>query len=92
MQITTVMKMRILNNKKKEKFLHKYFSKFINTKLIQEIEKNEQKKHIDRNWKKLYDPEMSKLFKVKLPKEYLKHFVKIYPKNDNHNIVEEFGK
>lgn len=32
---------------------------------------------------------MSKLFKVKLPKEYLKHFVKIYPKNDNHNIVED---
>ena len=79
-------------NEKKEKFLHKYFSKFINTKLITEAEKNKQKKYIDREWRKFYDPEMSKLFKVKLPKEYLKYFVKIYPKNDNHNIVEEFGK
>lgn len=79
-------------NEKKEKFLHKYFSKFINTKLIVEAEKNKQKQYIDKEWHKFYDPEMSKLFKVKLPKEYLKHFVKIYPKNDNHNIVEEFGK
>jgi hypothetical protein len=80
-------------NEKKEKFLHKYFSKFINTKFIQEIEKNKRKKSLMKwNWRMLYDPEMSKLFKVKLPKEYLKHFIKIYPKNDNHHIVEEFGK
>jgi len=79
-------------NGKKENFLHEYFSKFINTKLIQEIEKNKQKRHINRNWRMLYDPEISKLFKVKLPNQYLKQFVKIYPKNDNHNIVKEFGK
>lgn len=79
-------------NKKKERFLHNYFSKFINTKFLKEIEKNGQLKHIEWNWRMFYDPELAKLFKVKLPKEYLKHFVKIYPKNDNHNIIEEFGK
>lgn len=79
-------------NKNKEEFLHQYFSRFINTELIQEIENNRKKRYINSNWRMLYDSKMAKLFKVKLPRQYLKQFVKIYPRNDSHNIVMEFGE
>lgn len=78
-------------NTKKEQFLHKYFSNFINTKLIQRIDKNKQKRHIDWNWRMFYDPKISELFNVKLPSEYLKQFIKIYPTCEKHNIIHTYG-
>ena len=79
-------------NKKKEEFLHKYFSNFINTEIIQTIEKNDKKYILNWEWKQFYDPKMIKLLKVKLPSEYLKYFSKIYPTDKEHNIIHTYGK
>ena len=79
-------------NKKKELFIHKYFSNFINTKIIKKIEKNNKKKYLDNEWHKFYDPKIKNLLKVKLPSEYLKYFSKIYPIKEDHNIVNIYGK
>ncbi len=78
-------------NKKKIKFLDKYFSKFINIEIIKFIKKKDNDHMLSRDWKKFYDPELSKLLKVKNASEYLKYFSKIYPIHKDHKIIHTYG-
>jgi len=78
------------HNERKERFLNKYFSQFINVKQIREIIKKDKKEPLDWDWRRMYDPALISFFGVKEPKDYLKHFVDIYPKKVEHHIVETY--
>jgi len=82
----------LIKNKDKLKKIDKYFNKFLNIKTIKKIIKNKKKKHLDRDWEKTLDDDVVNLLEIKEPDEYLKHFIKIFPYDKNHNIIEEYGK
>jgi hypothetical protein len=81
----------LIKNKNKLDSLDKYFNQFINIKTIKQIIKNNKKEKLDWDWSKMIDLNLVKLFKMKQPLEYLKHFEQIYPYDKNHEIIEEYG-
>ncbi len=85
----TIAKKR--KNKMKMRFIKKYFSQFFNTKIMDTIQKKGKKHILNWDWRKFYDPQMSKLLKVKHPYEYLKYFTKIYPMKSDHTIIQSYG-
>ena len=78
-------------NKRKIQFIHTYFSRFINTKIIRTIEKKGKKNLLNWNWRQFYNIQMSKLLHVKCPSTYLKYFTKIYPTKKEHTIIQYYG-
>lgn len=82
---------KLIKNNDKIKKIDKYFGKFLNVKTIKKIIKNNKKRHLDWDWEKTLDNDVVNLLGIKEPDEYLKHFIKIFPYDKNHNIIEEYG-
>ena len=81
----------LIKNKDKIKNIDEYFNKFINIKNIKKIIENNHKHHLDWDWTKTLDKNVVELLGIKDSDYYLKHFVKIFPYKNEHNIVEEYG-
>lgn len=82
---------RLIKNEKKLKQTDKYFNQFISVKTINKIIKNNKKGHLDWDWGKTQDPKVVELFQLKPGKKYLMHFTDIFPYDEDHQIVMEFG-
>jgi hypothetical protein len=82
---------KLIKNKDKLKMIDKYFNKFFNIKIIKKIIDNNKKNYLDWDWNKTYDENFCELVELKKLSDYIEYFVDIYPKNDSHNIIKEFG-
>jgi len=83
---------RLLHKKKNMlKQIDKYFNKFLNVRTINRIIKNNKKRSLDWDWEKTIDPVVVELFGLKDIGDYISRFKKIFPHNNDHQIVEEYG-
>ena len=81
----------LIKNNDKIKNIDEYFNKFLNIKIIKKIIEKKHKRHLDWDWSKTLDKNVVELLGIKDSDYYLKHFVKIFPYKNEHNIVEEYG-
>jgi hypothetical protein len=81
---------KIVKNKEKIVNIEKYFSNYIDIKMIKRIIKNNKKQSLDWDWMKTYDEEFVKLVGIKEAEEYMEYYEKIYKYDDKHKIVEEY--
>ncbi len=81
----------ITKNKDKLKQIDKYFNLFFDVKTVKKIIANNKKRFLDWDWNKTYDDQVVELLGLKNFIQYLKHFVKIFPFDSEHKIVEEYG-
>ena len=81
----------LIKNNNKIKNINEYFNNFINIKNIKKIIEKKHKDDLDWNWAHTLDETVVELLGIKDSDYYLKHFVKIFPYNNEHNIVEEYG-
>jgi hypothetical protein len=82
----------LIKNSDKIKKIDKYFNKFLDIKTIKKIIINNKKHHLDWDWESTLDNNVVNLLGIKEPGEYLNHFVKIFPYDKDHNIIEEYGE
>ncbi len=81
----------LIKNKEKWRKVERYFDQFLDTKNIKKIIKNKKKKMLDWDWTKTLDPKVVKLLGLQPIKKYLKYFENVFPYNEKHYIIEEFG-
>lgn len=81
----------LTKNESKQKFLKKYFSRFINVKILDKIAQNGKKIYIDWDWNNTLDPKFSDLIELTSPQEILNYFAEIFPIDATHDISEIFG-
>jgi hypothetical protein len=83
--------MSLTKNKEKQLFIKKYFSNFINIKIIDKIIKNHKKSELDWNWKITCDNELEKILLVKNTKEIFDYFYDIFSASLENNITEIYN-
>lgn len=81
----------LIKKQNKLKMVDRYFQQFMDIKIIKKIIKNNKKERLDWDWNKTLDNDFVKLISLKKFSEYINHFIEIYPVDDIHDIIEEYG-
>lgn len=83
--------MSLTKNETKIKFIKKYFSNFMNVKIIDKIIKNNKKEHLDGDWSNAFDTNFIKLIDLSNSSQILEYMKNIYKYNEEHEIEKEFN-
>ncbi len=83
--------MSLTKNKKKHLFIKKYFSNFINIKIIDKIIINKKKNELDWKWENICDDKLKKLLLVKDNKDIFNYFDNIFPASLENNIIKIYN-
>jgi hypothetical protein len=80
--------MSLTKNKDKIKFIRKYFSNFMNIKVIDKIIKSGKRNEIIWNWEMMSDNDLVDLLEITHFSDSLDYFYKIFKACPENNIVK----